>query len=95
MFLGVEGDAVPSSDPKVWSITIRENPLCDFVELPPGCEALVYSNVLCGAITGGLRMVNLVVECEYVQDTLQGAAHDEIRLRLVDVLQDHFEDDDE
>ena len=37
----------------------------------------------------------LVVECEYVQDMLHGGPHDEIRIRRVEVLQDHFEDDDE
>ena len=59
MFLGCDTEAVATSDPKTYNITFSENPLCDFVELPPGCDALVYSNVICGAITGALRMINV------------------------------------
>jgi hypothetical protein len=34
---------------------LEDNPLTDFVELPEGCQNLVYCNVLCGVIRGALE----------------------------------------
>ena len=34
---------------------LEDNPLTDFVELPEGCQNLIYCNVLCGVIRGALE----------------------------------------
>ena len=36
---------------------VYENPLAEFVELPPQYQGLNYSNLLCGVIRGALEMV--------------------------------------
>jgi len=36
---------------------LADNPLADFVELPPAYAELRYSNILCGVIRGALEMV--------------------------------------
>ena len=36
---------------------LDDNLLIDFVELPEGCQALKYCNILCGVIRGALEMV--------------------------------------
>lgn len=38
---------------------LEDNPLADFVELPPQLGALKYSNLLCGVIRGALEMVSV------------------------------------
>lgn len=37
---------------------LPDNPLADFVELPPAYGELRYSNLLCGVIRGALEMVS-------------------------------------
>ena len=34
---------------------LEDNPLTDFVELPEGCQNLIYCNALCGVIRGALE----------------------------------------
>lgn len=38
---------------------LTDNPLADFVELPPAYGELRYSNILCGALRGALEMVSV------------------------------------
>lgn len=40
---------------------VYENPLAEFVELPPQYQGLNYSNLLCGVIRGALEMVGTSV----------------------------------
>ena len=94
MFLGVtcEVNAIPhqqltdqsNSNPelgqKEFSLILRENPLADFVVLPPQYQSggpssnLWYSNLICGVIRGALDMVNMKVNCYFVRDQLVGDA---------------------
>lgn len=50
-----------------FSLIFDTNPLTEFVELPPDMSALRYSGILCGCIRGALEMVQLEVQCWFVQ----------------------------
>ena len=60
MFLGV-GAAVDGWNATSTACTLRlaENPLADFVELPPAYAELRYSSIICGVIRGALDSVRL------------------------------------
>ena len=102
MFLGVTCDvqSIPGASPdQQFSLILKENPLADFVVLPPqyqnnGGEKLWYSNLLCGVIRGALDMLNIKVECYFVKDTLNGDQQTEIRMELKEIAKDKYEDDD-
>merc|ERR1711907_601821 len=94
MFLGVAGDVRNQSHGEC-SICLPDNPLIEFVELPAGNEELQYSNLLCGVIRGALEMVCIKVECRFVRDILHGDNESEIRVKLVEMLQDDFAPDDD
>ena len=57
MYLGVVAVAVMSPDQKECAITLDQNPLATWVELPESHSHLYYSNILCGVIRGALEMV--------------------------------------
>ena len=69
MFLGTTCDVAsvpPEEDSGLeqWALILKENPLADFVVLPPQYQnTLWYSNLLCGIIRGGLDMLNMKVNC--------------------------------
>ncbi len=89
MFLGISAEASKwNSDETACSIIIPENPLIDYVELPPQYSELLYSNVLCGVIRGALEMVQMRVECHMVKDVLKEDETNEIRIELKGVLAD-------
>ena len=58
MFLGVTA-TLEGWSPEGSAVTLRipDNPLSDFVELPPAMAELRYSNLLVGVIRGCLEMV--------------------------------------
>jgi len=66
-----------------------------FVELPDECKDLQFSNLLCGVIRGALEMVCIKVETRFVKDTLKGDDQSEIRVKLVEMLQDDYAPDDD
>ena len=78
---------------------LKENPLSDFVVLPPQYQSggpqcnLWYSNLICGVIRGALDMVNMKVNCYFIKDVLNGDAQTEIRLELKEIVKDKYEDD--
>jgi trafficking protein particle complex subunit 3 len=59
-------------------LILKENPLSDFVVLPPqyqqSASPLWYSNLICGVVRGALDMVNMKVVCYFVKDQLNGDA---------------------
>lgn len=71
-----------------FSLLIENNPLTDFVELPPGHSQLNFSNILCGVLKTALEMVQMEVDVRFVQDTLKGDNITEIRLKFVKRLED-------
>lgn len=84
MFLGTTADVSNwDKDKKSCSLVLRENPLADFVVLPPQYRDLWYSNVLCGIIRGALEMVNLKAKVYFLKDVLKGDKETEIRLELL------------
>jgi len=96
MFLGINAEVTNwSEDGRSFILSFRGNPFNEFVELPPACADLNYSNIICGAITGALRMLQLVVECKYVSDELKGAPENEIRVTLKEVMREVYHDDEE
>lgn len=50
-----------------FSLIFDTNPLSEFVELPADMSALRYSGIICGCIRGALEMVQLEVQCWFVQ----------------------------
>lgn len=55
-----------------FSLLFENNPLTEFVELPADILNLRYCNVLCGCIRGALEMVQLDVQCWFVQVSFSG-----------------------
>eukprot|EP00286_Rhodomonas_abbreviata_P012449 CAMPEP_0181315980 /NCGR_PEP_ID=MMETSP1101-20121128/15655_1 /TAXON_ID=46948 /ORGANISM="Rhodomonas abbreviata, Strain Caron Lab Isolate" /LENGTH=188 /DNA_ID=CAMNT_0023423205 /DNA_START=83 /DNA_END=649 /DNA_ORIENTATION=+ len=97
MFLGVSANVMGwSNEDSEFSLLLDDNPLVDFVELPEELRSLKYCNILCGVIRGALEMVNLRVECDYLRCTLWGDETTEIRVRLLEKMEDQypFDDDD-
>ena len=86
-FLGVSG-VLENWNAEGTAVTLRlpDNPLADFIELPPAYSELRYSNVLCGAIRGALEMVSVRAEARFIKDVLNGDDATEIRVQLKEVL---------
>ncbi len=71
--------AASSGPGSAFVLTLEENPLAEFVELPE--EALDggpwYSNVLCGVLKGALEMVSLYSQSFFLLQTLEWPLEDE------------------
>lgn len=74
MFLGVSALCVDwTPDSTACTVRLTENPLADYVELPPSLIGrLRYSSLLCGAIRGALEMVSIRVNTSFLGDALNG-----------------------
>lgn len=70
------------------SLVFEQNPLTEFVELPSELSNLKYSAILCGCIRGALEMVQLEVQCWFVQDQLKGDVTTELRVKCIRRLED-------
>ncbi|KAM9964407.1 hypothetical protein ACTFIW_004170 [Dictyostelium discoideum] len=90
MFLGVNAHVGDwDADRKEFHLTIEDNPLIDFVELPDQYKhKLYYSNILCGVMRGALEMVQMKVKCTFVKCTLSDDSTSEIKVVLEEVLSD-------
>ena len=86
MFLGVSVDVANwNAEKAACSLLLYDNPLNDFVEIPPDVK-LLYSNILCGIIRGSLETILLKVDAYYVRDTLRGDDVNEIRVELIEKM---------
>eukprot|EP00940_MAST-03C_sp_MAST-3C-sp2_P003123 g3123.t1 len=63
-------------------MTIPDNALTDFVELPEKFRKLSYCEMLCGVIQGALKMIDVEVECEFTKEKLHGDATTEMKITL-------------
>lgn len=91
MFLGIVPDVTSwNAENTAFSLIFNDNPLLDFVELPPQYQNLQYCNVLCGVIKGALEMVQLQVVCSFVRDTLKGDDVSEMRVELKGVVKNEM-----
>ena len=88
MFLGVAGVVEGwAPDGSACVLRLPDNPLADWVELPPALAGkLRYSNVLAGAIRGALEMLSMRVEVSFVKDVLNGDDSTEIAVALKEVI---------
>ncbi|CAM9340439.1 unnamed protein product [Choristocarpus tenellus] len=94
MFLGVSADVASwNAEANAFSLLLYDNPLIEFVELPPQYGDLLYSNLLCGVIRGALEMVQMKVECRFVRDVLRGDDVNEIRVELKQLMDDVMDED--
>eukprot|EP00434_Breviolum_minutum_P021151 symbB.v1.2.018663.t1/scaffold1499.1/size115214/5 len=95
MFLGVSGEVVMwNKEMTACSLVLPENPLAQYVELPANLtNRLWYSNLICGVIRGCLEQLQLRVECRFEKDALNGDEHTLIRLELMEVLHEDYDDD--
>ena len=101
MFLGVSAqvggwDAAGTE----CTVTLEENPLAEFVEVPEECAGLAYCNLLCGAVRGGLEQVSWRVACSWARDPLAGTPGEgpagpwEMRLVLLERMPESYPQDD-
>ena len=89
MYLGVTGVVEAwSADGRECSLRLPDNPLADFVELPPTYSELRYSSLLCGVIRGALEMVSVRVDCRFIRDVLNGDDTTEMRVTVKEVMAD-------
>ncbi|PHJ20835.1 bet3 transport [Cystoisospora suis] len=94
MFLGITADVVKWNEEETCcSLILHENPLTDFVDLPPSLSQLHYSNLICGVIRGALEQMK--VNCRFVKDMLKGDDCYEIRLELIEIVREEFIDDED
>mmetsp|Transcript_1379 Transcript_1379/g.4787 ORF Transcript_1379/g.4787 Transcript_1379/m.4787 type:complete len:182 (+) Transcript_1379:148-693(+) len=96
VFLGITANVANwNSDETECSLLLDDNPLADYVELPPHLQGLCYCNILCGVIRGALEMVSLKVEASFGKDALRGDDVFEIKLKLLEEVPEEypFQDD--
>eukprot|EP01126_Amoeba_proteus_P052531 TRINITY_DN6352_c0_g1_i10.p1 TRINITY_DN6352_c0_g1~~TRINITY_DN6352_c0_g1_i10.p1 ORF type:complete len:153 (+),score=28.79 TRINITY_DN6352_c0_g1_i10:169-627(+) len=88
MFLGFSGSVLKMNAKKgSFHLVLEENPLVDFVELPPEYkETLIYNNILCGVIRGALEMVQMKVKCAVKKCPLKGHDVTQIKVTLLEHL---------
>jgi hypothetical protein len=100
MYLGVNCDVLVYSD-KEYGLIFSDNPLNDYVELPDKFQGLWYSNLLCGIVRGALEAViyyiiqiNIRTEVKFNKDILKGNETNEIRIKLLEIIEEKFIDDE-
>lgn len=95
MFLGVICEVTNwSADERQFSLLLGDNPLTEVVELPEEYPGLKYLNVLCGTIRGALEMLNIRCNCWIVRDQLKGDDVNEIRVEVLEIVEDEYKPTD-
>ena len=84
-----------SNQQNEYKIYFNENPLNDFVELPDKFKGLWYSNMICGVIRGAFEAINIKVECKYNKDTLKGNETNEIRVKLIEIIEEKLQEEEQ
>ena len=94
MFLGISPEVTSwNKENSSFSLIFHENPLIDFVELPPQYQELSYCCILCGIIKGALESVQLQVDCKFVKDILKGDDVTEMRVELKGIMKNAMSED--
>ena len=93
MYLGVNCDVLVYSE-KEYGLIFSDNPLNDFVELPEKYNGLWYSNLICGIIRGALEAINIKVDVKFNKDTLKGNDTNEVRVKLIEIMEEKFVDEE-
>mmetsp|Transcript_63374 Transcript_63374/g.169777 ORF Transcript_63374/g.169777 Transcript_63374/m.169777 type:complete len:187 (-) Transcript_63374:92-652(-) len=96
MFVGVSAEVRSTgSDPQSVTLVITDNPLTEFVDLPPHLQGtLWYSNILCGIIRGALEQLQMRVTCRFISDVLREDPTTSLEVVLDEILLDQLSDDD-
>eukprot|EP00056_Hartaetosiga_gracilis_P021848 m.26836 g.26836 ORF g.26836 m.26836 type:complete len:175 (+) comp9297_c0_seq3:71-595(+) len=89
MFLGVGASIGQwNEDETECVISLEENPLIAFVELPSEHSELSYSSVYCGAIKGAMEVIQYKTDVTIQKDPLKGDNTTEIKIKLLEVMED-------
>ena len=88
-------NATESNQQYEYKIYFTENPLNDYVELPDKFKGLWYSNMICGVIRGALEAINIKVECKYNKDVLKGNDVNEIRVKLIEIIEEKLQEEEQ
>ena len=90
-----DNNMMDSNQQSEYRIYFNENPLNDYVELPEKFKGLWYSNMICGVIRGALEAINIKVECKYNKDTLKGNETNEIRVKLIEIIEEKLQEEEQ
>jgi trafficking protein particle complex subunit 3 len=94
MFLNIVAECKSyGGEENSFGIVFNENPITEFVELPPNLQGLKYCNVLCGVIKGALEMIQMDVEAELVKEIMKGDDCYEIRITYKKSLKAQMNED--
>ena len=94
MFLGINVDVTSwNAERTSFCLVLYENPLVEFVELPPHLSELSYSNIYCGAIRGALEMIQIKAVCRFRRDILRGDEVNEIQVDIQEVMEETMGDE--
>ena len=90
-----ENNMMDSNQQYEYRIYFNENVLNEYVELPEKFKGLWYSNMICGVIRGALEAINIKVECKYTKDTLKGNETNEIRVKLIEIIEEKLQEEEQ
>ena len=104
-YLGIKGEyskvdnqdlgLVSDNQQPEYRINFKDNPLNNYVELPEQYKGLWYSNMICGVIRGALESINIRVECRYEKDTLKSGNVNEIRVKLIEIIEEKIQEEEQ
>ena len=90
-----DNNMMDSNQQNEYRIYFNENVLNEYVELPDKFKGLWYSNMICGVIRGALEAINIKVECKYTKDTLKGNETNEIRVKLIEIIEEKLQEEEQ